>query len=140
GQPAGDEVTQIRLGTKRPAEPQHARMQARQQPLEMRFQTARKRLASGCRERLARLQCVVSQRTPARYDVVCGMRRTHAAPHATAARSDTSENMKPLLLGLLLLTFCATIGARELPGDNRILAAREALRTGDRDTLERLAA
>lgn len=48
--------------------------------------------------------------------------------------------MKPLLIGLFLLTACAAAGARDLPSDSHILAAREALRTGDQQTLERLAA
>lgn len=48
--------------------------------------------------------------------------------------------MKPFLFGLLLLALSANSSAGELTGDSRILAAREALRTGDRDTLEQLAA
>jgi soluble lytic murein transglycosylase len=47
--------------------------------------------------------------------------------------------MKHILTGLMLLIVCGAAGARDLPGDSRILAAREALRTGDRNTLERLA-
>lgn len=47
--------------------------------------------------------------------------------------------MKHILIGLILLTACGLAGARELPGDSRILAARDALRTGDRVTLEELA-
>lgn len=47
--------------------------------------------------------------------------------------------MKFILISLLLLSVCGTSNAQALPGDSRILAAREALRTGDRDTLERLA-
>ncbi|MDX5362595.1 MAG: lytic transglycosylase domain-containing protein [Pseudazoarcus pumilus] len=48
--------------------------------------------------------------------------------------------MKHILIGLILLSVCSAATARDLPGDKRILAARDALRTGDRVTLERLAA
>lgn len=49
--------------------------------------------------------------------------------------------MKRILLGLLVsLLACGTAAAQQQAGDKRILAARDALRTGDRVTLERLAA
>lgn len=48
--------------------------------------------------------------------------------------------MKHTLISLILLTACSISVARDLPGDSRILAARDALRTGDRVTLESLAA
>jgi soluble lytic murein transglycosylase len=58
----------------------------------------------------------------------------------------TGENKKEMkhrllpALALLLGLTCAPTGLHAQQGDQRILAAREALRTGDRVTLERLAA
>ena len=48
--------------------------------------------------------------------------------------------MKPILLGLLAFILATPVLATNQPGDERILAAREALRSGDRLQLEQLAA
>ncbi len=48
--------------------------------------------------------------------------------------------MKHLVIGLIVSAFAGLTPAQAQTGDERIVAAREALRTGDRSTLERLAA
>lgn len=67
--------------------------------------------------------------------------RVHNMTHSFPVRGLRPDHSAPIVMLLLLLgSLLASSGAWANIGDARILAAREAFRTGDRVTLERLAA
>src|SRR5690606_13933369 len=138
-EPARDELAHVGLGTKRPAESQPTRRETFEQIRKMHLEAPLERAARSDGERLACGQGSVSQRAPARYDVIVGLRFLHARSAVMHSSPGHGRgNMKHVLVGLMVVALAGAAFAQS--GDKRILAARDALRSGDHATLERLAA